>query len=69
MKSSKRTVNCAMRSRSSLKPKSMLGRVSAMEGTLAPYCACETEREEEKREGVMTVAILADRVLRWVELA
>lgn len=59
MKSSNRVVNCAMRSRRSLKPKSMLGRVSAIEGALAlVYGACEPENELPKRLGVNVAAAM-----------
>lgn len=49
-----------MRSRKSLKLKSMLGRVSAILGASCErYGAWEPEREEEKRDGVsMRVAML-----------
>ena len=58
--SSKRIVNCAMRSRKSLKPKSMLGRESAIDGALAPYWDCPPENELPKRLGVMVrVAMVA----------
>jgi len=54
MKSSNLTVNWAIRSRKSLNPKSMLGRLSAIDVVAcAPYCDCEPENELPKRLGVM----------------
>jgi hypothetical protein len=58
MKSSKRWVNWVIRSRRSLKPKSMEGRVSAMEGASVLYCACEAEKEAPKRLGVAGIAAI-----------
>lgn len=46
MKSSNRSVKRAMRSRSSSKPKLMLGRVSAIEGTLAEESGARIVLEE-----------------------
>lgn len=62
MKSSKRAVKCAMRSRRSLKLKSMLGRVSAMLGAVEEYGTPPPESEEAKRLGVIVVAAIFDGV-------
>lgn len=63
MNSSNRTVKCAMRSRRSLKLKSMLGSVSAIEGAmvLEEYggaAEAPAEKEEPKRLGVIIVAAI-----------
>lgn len=55
MNSSKRTVNCAILSRKSLKPKSTLGSVSAMDTAFALYGCWSREGPKElpKRLGVI----------------
>ena len=63
MKLSKRVVNWAMRSRSSSKPKLMLGSVSAMEGAIAEERGGRIVLVES--EGSKSVAILEIRLGLW----
>ena len=68
MNSSKRTVNCAIRSRSSLKPKSTLGSMSTIEGAFAPYGGWSRDPENElpKRLGVIVSVDMLSEPLKYL---